>query len=267
MHLARVPLDSTPGRIRISFGNFAETALRAGETTRAGEFYERLLPDAGRWVVFALNGFAAVTTYSRLLGGFAAMLGRFAEAEAHFAAALRSAEAASARPECARVLAGHAQMCLARGAKGDEARAQELFARARPIAEELGLARELEVIPAGAPARPEPARAEARRFGLVLALTREGETWGVSFGPVSLRMKDSRGMAYLARLVAEPDREIHALDSRRGGRRGGPRRRRRGPRRRGARCLQAAARGAGRGAAGGAGLERRRARLEGAGGD
>jgi hypothetical protein len=31
-------------------------------------------------------------------------------------------------------------------------------------------------------------------------------------GGTSLRLKDSRGLRYLARLVAEPGREIHALD-------------------------------------------------------
>src|SRR5205814_4248811 len=45
----------------------------------------------------------------------------------------------------------------------------------------------------------------------------EGEAWVLSFEGQAFRLKDSLGLRYLARLVAEPDREVHALDLARGG--------------------------------------------------
>src|SRR5262249_36976258 len=45
-----------------------------------------------------------------------------------------------------------------------------------------------------------------------LTLICEGETWLVRVGTASVRLKDSRGIRYVARLVAEAGREIHALD-------------------------------------------------------
>jgi hypothetical protein len=52
-----------------------------------------------------------------------------------------------------------------------------------------------------------------------------------------VHVKDSRGMQMLARLVAEPDRELHALDV------GGWRRRRRAPRHARATSIASASRG------------------------
>jgi tetratricopeptide (TPR) repeat protein len=41
---------------------------------------------------------------------------------------------------------------------------------------------------------------------------REGEYWTVSFRDTTLRLKDSRGLRYLALLLAHPGREFHVLD-------------------------------------------------------
>jgi hypothetical protein len=48
--------------------------------------------------------------------------------------------------------------------------------------------------------------------GRVVELTEEGEFWRVRFGSDETAIKDSKGMRILARLLAEPDREFHALD-------------------------------------------------------
>jgi hypothetical protein len=40
----------------------------------------------------------------------------------------------------------------------------------------------------------------------------EGEYWTITDGGTTFRLKDSLGLQYLARLFAEPDREIHVLD-------------------------------------------------------
>ncbi len=41
---------------------------------------------------------------------------------------------------------------------------------------------------------------------------REGEYWSIAYEGGAFRLKDSKGLRYLARLLAEPGREIHALD-------------------------------------------------------
>jgi tetratricopeptide (TPR) repeat protein len=44
------------------------------------------------------------------------------------------------------------------------------------------------------------------------AFRREGDVWCLSFGGRTVRVKDLKGMHYISRLLAEPEREVHALD-------------------------------------------------------
>jgi hypothetical protein len=46
----------------------------------------------------------------------------------------------------------------------------------------------------------------------VTALRREGEYWSLSFDGQIVRLRDVKGLRYLARLLAEPRREFHVLD-------------------------------------------------------
>lgn len=46
----------------------------------------------------------------------------------------------------------------------------------------------------------------------ISAFVREGEYWTVAFGGRVARLKDSKGMGVLARLLAEPAREFHAIE-------------------------------------------------------
>jgi hypothetical protein len=43
-------------------------------------------------------------------------------------------------------------------------------------------------------------------------MIREGDVWTVTFDARTVRLKDAKGIRLLARLLAEPGREIHALD-------------------------------------------------------
>ena len=63
--------------------------------------------------------------------------------------------------------------------------------------------------PAPEPAPARPAQAAPARL---ISLQREGDVWAVQgSGTTSFRLKDSKGLAYLNELVANPDREIHVL--------------------------------------------------------
>jgi len=61
--------------------------------------------------------------------------------------------------------------------------------------------------PRGRPPPPSDARrADANVF------RREGDYWSVVFEGHTARLRDSKGLRYLARLLAEPGRELHVLD-------------------------------------------------------
>ena len=120
----------------------------------------------------------------------------------------------------------------ARAGAGDRPRARELLAGAHDLATERGMPEP------GAPDRcaalrtwgePAVTAAAEPRAPLTLTLALEGEFWTVT-SPAgrTFRLKDSLGLQYLARLDAEPGREIHVLELvrwRGGTRRAGRRRR------------------------------------------
>lgn len=54
--------------------------------------------------------------------------------------------------------------------------------------------------------RPAPPRADAA------VLRREGDYWSIAFEGRTARLRDSKGLQYLARLLADPGRELHVLD-------------------------------------------------------
>ena len=209
-HLARIPRSSIPTRVRIARGVLAETVVRVADRARAAELYEELLPEEGRWHVFGFAGFAIEATYSRYLGGLAALLERHADADKHFERALTQAEGASARPESARVLAARGALWAGR----DDLRAREFVERARQTAEEVALQCVLARLPekgAAAPSSPER-QAASTRPPSTPTLVQEGETWQFALGGSSVHLKDSRGIGYIARLLETPSCEIHVLD-------------------------------------------------------
>ena len=64
-----------------------------------------------------------------------------------------------------------------------------------------------------------PERVGASRSSL---FRRDGEYWSVAFDQNVFRLKDSKGLRYLARLLGEPGRELHALELVAAERRAGP---------------------------------------------
>jgi tetratricopeptide (TPR) repeat protein len=61
--------------------------------------------------------------------------------------------------------------------------------------------------------RPRPvAEVPRHATGDVYGLRREGEFWTVSDGESVLRLKDTKGLRYIAHLLRSPDREFHVLD-------------------------------------------------------
>lgn len=127
------------------------------------------------WIVEDLA--AAPVDALRLL----AFLGRELRESAVLIVAVRAGDLPSPDPDRARVLA-------------DLARAGEWISIADPD------------LPASPPPRNDEGTAGS------LTLVRDGRLWVLSRGARSVRLRDTRGLAYLARLITEPGRALRAVD-------------------------------------------------------
>jgi hypothetical protein len=164
--------------------------------------------------------FGSTSFYLALLATTAS---RWAEAGDHFDAALRAHQRLGATPFLACTQYEHARMLVRRGQDGDRSRALELLDRAAATARALGMGRLgeggtetlREIGPGRPPSADRPAVAVAAgapdSVGTDL-FRREGEYWTVSYDGSIVRLKDSKGLRHLARLLAQPGRELHVTD-------------------------------------------------------
>ena len=174
--------------------------------------WDLLLPHAGTHMFFGI-GHGSIGACDRYLAQVAALQGRFDEAEEYF----RSARELNVRMESplweAHTLADHAQMLIRRGRAVDRERAGQLAEAAAMRFAGLGMrfwegwARSLLVAQPAVtlePSRPSPSD-RAR-------LHQEGEYWAFHYEGHIARLRDSKGLRYLARLLRNPGQEVHALD-------------------------------------------------------
>ena len=214
-YLAMVPTDlapPVPNPYSVFF--FAEAAALVGPDDLAARLHALLEPVAGRDVVMGLSAFCWEGPVTRLLALLEARLGRWDEALAHFHSALAELERLGAAPYLARTRYELGRALLHRGRPEDREPARELLGAARATAEALGqegllglAERRLAGLGAGPPVEVGPGP---------FTMAPDGESWVLGFEGQSFRLKDSLGLQYVARLVAEPDREIHVLELARG---------------------------------------------------
>jgi hypothetical protein len=183
---------------------------QVADRSLADRLHRALRPHAER---FAWLGPVAVCLdlpYARHLGLCAQTLGRLDEAVAHLEAAVAIASRAQMRGHLARLWLELAGALLARGGAGDRDRASVLLERARATAAELGQVGLLLAIESAGPrstgVAPQVAPAPA-----AFALRREGDVWSIAWGDRTIRLRASRGLAILARLVESPGQELHVL--------------------------------------------------------
>jgi tetratricopeptide (TPR) repeat protein len=167
----------------------------AGDVELAARLHRALLPRAARFVYLGPLTACVDLPYARHLGILAETLGRLDEAvsfledaEARIVRAGMNGHLARVRYELARVLI----------ARGDRSRAAELAAQSRALATELG---QLALLP----------RLDALATETPLSLRREADVWCVAWGDRVVRLRDSRGLALLARLVENAGQELHVL--------------------------------------------------------
>ena len=186
---------------------FSEVAATCELPDLADATYRWLEPAAGHlmynatiWTVFG--------SADHFLGRCASTLGRVDDAERHFAAALAIEQRLGAPHLQART---HLRLAELRTVRDDPIRRSHLdaclalcdehhFTYLRSCAETL------------ADIRPEQREAQAPVGRGPNRITREGDVWAISFDARTVRLRDTKGIRLLARLLTEPGHEIHALD-------------------------------------------------------
>jgi tetratricopeptide (TPR) repeat protein len=220
----------------IGICTLTELCAQFDDTDGAPKLYATLDPFSGTNVVIGY-GAACFGAADRPLGVLASVLGQFDRAEEHFRAAL-DLETRMAMPVFAAWTRTHyAAMLLARDGEGDFERAAELLEAALEATRAAGADRLTRIaewlLAAGggvrgsrfgaiagshfaiargeAPPEPEAPAAEKAAPARVL-FVREGEYWTIGDERSPFRLKDAKGLHYVAKLLAAPDMEWHAAD-------------------------------------------------------
>ena len=188
--LQRAPLLEAQVEIEIAAGSIARARSAADELTRV----------AAR---FASKALIASATLAH--GRVRLAAGDPADAERLCAEAARLWSEVGAPYEAALARAGFAD---ALRASGNDRRAALELAAARTVLDQIAAGRETDdavtVEPDGG--------AEELPVTDVSVFRREGDYWSVVFEGRTVRVRDLKGIRYLARLLADPGREFHVLD-------------------------------------------------------
>ena len=187
----------------------AEACALVGDRRRAVELYQLLSPYAERHAI-SLSTLPLGPVALRL-GMLAATLGRWDDAELHFATALERCRQLGARAVTPRVLYERARMLRARGTGRDRAEAGELLALAADVCDELdlpGIAERVAALAAATGPRPAGAAGERPRA----TFRREGDYWTLAYQGELARLRDAKGLGYLACLLGRPGQEVHVLE-------------------------------------------------------
>lgn len=190
----------------------AEVCAVMTDVSRAATLYEALRPFSERHVVVGRAAAAYYGAVARPLGLLAATMSRWDAALEHFEAALTMHARIGARPWLAHSQHDYAAMLLARGRADDRRRALELLDLALATAQELGMTKLRE--------RAESLRAEVkqvvpvtsgRRPGRDVAnvFRRETDYWTVGYEGRVIRLKDSKGLRYIAHLLRYCGQTLH----------------------------------------------------------
>src|SRR5262249_24219094 len=193
-----------------------------GDAQRATMLYDLLLPYGGRCATPTLV--ACRGSVSRSLGLLATVLARYDEAERHFENALEMNARIRARIWVAHTQHDYARMLVARDGAGDRERAAALAAQALATARKVGM-KPLEAkvvqLRAAAALGEEPSTAPVPEGPPAPAATavfrRDGAVWTIAYEGKGLRLKEAKGVRYIARLLRHPGEECHCADLAGGG--------------------------------------------------
>ena len=192
----------------------AETALLTGDARRAARIERLLAPYTGRFGFG--SGEVGSGPVDRVRGLLATFAGRHDEAIELLATAERDSTKKGASLWAVRSSVDRARVLVKRDQPGDRAVAQRLVESAMVTCRVLGLpaiereasavARSLDM-----DERPADLAPVAMPVAPTATFRREGDFWSIG-GERTLRLRHTKGLSYLAMLIAEPGREFHALD-------------------------------------------------------
>lgn len=200
----------------LSVGWLAEACRLIGDATTARVLLEALSPLEDLHIVGTTPPVACYWgSVRRHLANLSLIVGEpVAGAVEHAERGLLAHRRVGSIPFTVRSKVDLARALLKRAAATDGARATHLLAEARADAERLGMGGLLAEIdsefgavnlaPVGARGEPPPAPSPA--------LVREGDYWSFTYEGVVTRLRDSKGVRYLAQLLRQPDREVHVFD-------------------------------------------------------
>jgi hypothetical protein len=174
----------------------AELAWRLNDRELAAAVYPWARREDPPLPALHIHGFAVVPPTAMNAMLCAATLGDLEAARRHFTSALQLVRTIGARPFEALLCHAFSQI------SSDPTEAAELAAQARALSDAMGMRFDLRA------ARPTPSSPAPRS----LRMSCEGETWVLEGLGATCRLKASRGIEMLAKLVAEAGREVHVLD-------------------------------------------------------
>jgi tetratricopeptide (TPR) repeat protein len=218
-HFERLAADGFAGVPRdhlrvLCLACLAAACCEVGDRERAAQLYELLLPSASHVIRMARVGAGCLGAVAHQLGMLAATMGRWEDAVAHLEAAIATQARMGAPPLLAISHYHLARALEARRRPGDSQQASQHHAEAVTLLRRLDM-RPL-FLPGLVATQPAPQKAEpigdARPGEEVAVLRREGEYWTVAWQDRTFRLRDMAGLGYLARLLQEPDRELHSLE-------------------------------------------------------
>jgi hypothetical protein len=191
----------------VSMYGVVEAAYRLDDEEACADAYERLRPFAGRLVV-AGPGIACLGSVRHTLGMAALGAGATDRAIEHFREAVRADLAIGHWPAAALARARLAQALARRGGHGDRADADRELQAAWHEATELGM-----TLPVPGPdgaATAATAAGHGRRPRLTCR--RQGNAWSVGLDDRHAVVPDAVGVTYLSVLLANPGRDIPAIE-------------------------------------------------------
>jgi hypothetical protein len=189
-----------------------DVCVHLDDRERARQIYALLLPFGDRNVIAPHSCFLGPV--QRYLGVLAASEDRPEAAIEHLEAAREAAGRRNARPWQARIDLDEALVRAERNAAGDRGQALALVNRARDTARELDadwLEREAEELLRRLEGEHDDAIEPAPVGPVAASLRREGDVWAFAYEGNSFRVRDAKGIRYLAVLLSRPGVELHAL--------------------------------------------------------
>ncbi len=192
----------------------SEVCAFLGDAARAARLYQLLLPHGRRNVILGAGG-ACLGSASRQLGLLARAMSRWEDAEAHFEVALQFNTAIGAQSAIVRTQYDYAVALLQRGLADGRQRATRLLREALArcgrlgmdeLATEINHALHSNVAATTETTMASPTRSTGAREAV---FQKEGEFWTIAYGDQVIRLRDTKGLRYLAQLLVEAGKEIH----------------------------------------------------------